>query len=91
MKGRYSVKSDNNEKTHAFTKSDKGNDLYIFENDGGWTKKSTSYTEINGKVAFIDADGGPMISPGWSNNEIEVIELTLDEKKNVMAKLREKL
>lgn len=91
MKGRYSIKSDNNEKIHAFTKSDKGNDLYIFENDGGWIQKDTPYTAINGKIAFIDADGGPMISPGWSNKEIEVVELTLDENKKVVAKLREKL
>lgn len=91
MKGRYSVKSDNSDKIHAFTKSDKGNDLYIFENDGGWIQKDTPYTSINGKITFIDADGGPMISSGWSNNEIEVVELTLDENKKVIAKLREKL
>jgi hypothetical protein len=49
-----------------------------------------TYTEIGGKIAFIDADGGPIISPGWYNDEIEVLDISLDENNRILCKIKER-
>lgn len=90
MKGRYSIKSDSFQRIHAFTKADKGDNFYWFETENPWMTTQVTYTEIDGKIAFIDADGGPIISPGWYNDEIEVLDISLDENNRILCELKER-
>ena len=92
MRGRYSVKSDRYNRIHAFVMADKGSDLYWFEPEEKWMPLSITYKDKTMKsVLFVDTDGGPLISVGWSNDEIEVLEIIEDTKSNrLLFRLKEK-
>ena len=40
------------------------------------------------KVKFVDADGGPFMSKNWANGEIEIEDISFDDKK-LIFKLKE--
>ena len=76
MKNEYKIKSDRYNRTHRFIK-DKNSKYYIFEPEDKWMPVYISYTDDK-NIAFIDADGGPIISKGFSNGEITVEDIIND-------------
>lgn len=91
MRGRYSVASDRYNLIHAFVKNGQlDEDVYWFEPESEWMPICVTKSPT-GEVVMIDTDGGPNISVGWHNNEIEVVELFEDKDSGrIICKLKER-
>lgn len=78
MKNTYLIKSDRYNHTHKFV-SVLGSDDYRFVPEEDWMPIYAAMKEDGKSILFIDTEGGPCISEGWSNGEIVVTEIrTLD-------------
>jgi len=91
MRGRYSVASDRYNRIHAFVKSGRSEELYLFEPESEWMPINITKSP-DGEIVMIDTDGGPNISVGWHNDEIEVMELFEDkEDGRIICRLKERI
>ena len=77
MKNVHQVKSDRYNYTHYFVKE---GDYYRFIPEYDWMSLRIGYGPEN-EIEFIDTDGGPFITKGWSNNYVKVINIFEDNNK----------
>jgi hypothetical protein len=81
MKSVYQVKSDRYNYTHYLVKDgDPTKDNYRFVPEYTWMSMRLGYGP-NNEIEFIDTDGGPFITKGWSNGIIKVNEFILEDNK----------
>jgi len=73
MKKEYSVKSDRYGHTHHFVLTTKPN--YIFKPAESWMPIYITTDSATKKILAVDTEGGPYLTVGWSNDEIEIKEI----------------
>lgn len=73
MKGKYTIKSRYGSNHELVRWKD---DLYEYSPAETWMMLRIIYKDNKRKeLIAIDTDGGPMLSPGWKNDEICVLEM----------------
>lgn len=87
MKTTYNVKSDNYNHTHKFVRI-LDTEYYRFIPEESWMPIYLTYASDKSDVAFIDTEGGPILSVGWSNDEIKITEMFKVDN-SIMFKLEE--
>lgn len=87
MKKIYNIKSDRYGYTHRFEQIE--NDMYKFISQDEWMHLRLIFEDNEmTKVKFVDADGGPFMSKNWTNGEIEIEDISFDNKK-LIFKIKE--
>lgn len=93
MKKQYNIRSDRYNYTHKFIESDDFPGYYAFRPQEVWMNNRIIFEGNPDNIKAIDTDGGPFISVGWKNNEIEVMEIKtlkdIDGKKHMLFNLKE--
>lgn len=72
MRSRYNIKSDRYGYTHQLKAIESSKGLYMLLPQEAWMTTRVIMDEDNKSIIAIDMDGGPMITRGWKNDEIEV-------------------
>lgn len=93
MKKQYNIRSDRYNYTHHFIESDDFPGYYVFRPQEAWMNNRIIFEGNPDNIKAVDTDGGPFITVGWKNDEIEVIEIKtikdIDGKKHMLFNLKE--
>ena len=71
MKTEYKVNSDRYGHTHKFVSINGDGNPYAFVPEKDWMPLYITQNN-DGTIAAVDTEGGPFMSAGWSNDEIEI-------------------
>ena len=88
MNREYKVSSERYGHKHKFVSLTDGGNPYVFVPEQEWMPLYYTYDK-NHCIAAIDTEGGPFMTPGWSNDEI-IIESIFEENGITKFYLKEK-
>ena len=87
MREEYPVASDRYHNLHKFVRKENGHYDFIPQED--WMPLYVTMKEDGSGVEFIDTDGGPLITKGFSTGEVKVEDIIVDEKGQIEFILKE--
>ena len=80
MKDKYNIKSERYGYTHELVASESDDSAYFINPQDTWMNIRVIFNEDNKSIFAIDLDGGPFITRGWRNDEIEVVDIFIKDK-----------
>lgn len=80
MKEEYNIRSDRYGYMHKLVASESDDSAYFINPQDTWMNIRVIFNEDNKSIFAIDLDGGPFITRGWRDDEIEVIDIFIKDK-----------
>ena len=82
MQTEYKIRSDRYGHTHKFLRE---GELYRFIPQEDWMPIYAGRDPKTDKIQYVDTEGGPFLSEGWSDGNIEIVSIN----ENLQFELRE--
>ena len=87
MKESYLIRSSRYGHIHSFKRNDDGSYSFVPAED--WMPLYISSDPESKDIISVDTEGGPFITVGWNNGEIEITGIRKNEEKRIIFNIRE--
>lgn len=88
MKKTYKIKSNRYGHLHSFNLNKDGSYTFIPAED--WMPLYVGKSNVDSKeISYIDTEGGPFLTVGWSNDEIKITNIEIGKDNKISFTLKE--